>query len=320
VSELVSVVVCAYNNWPDLGLAIQSALCQSHRSLDVIVVDNSSTDATAAEVSKSFGNHIRYLRQPNRLDSGAYNVGLRQARGEFVQFLDGDDVLAPDKIERQLHIFRSDPSADIVFGDVRLFHDVAGQPDWTDIDIGPQVSIDLFLDNEGYCVGSLLGVLFRRSTLDRLGEWDEAMYRADADYFLRAAAAGCQFRYSAGVPVAFKRVRSGQMGLDAGMLEGSEALWAKALTYFPKPFQDRIRINLARAKFLRACREPGLTRSQAIALCREARKTSGTAIRWPAYLAARLMLILPGRTGLASSARFRALRRALLRLAGYRSG
>ena len=125
--ELVSIVVCAYNNWPDLELAIQSALCQSHQPVEVVVVDNSSTDATPVEVRARFGARIRYIRQANLGDSGAYNTGLKVARGEFLQFLDGDDVLAPNKIEKQLEVFRWDPDAEIVFGGVRHFQSLAGE-------------------------------------------------------------------------------------------------------------------------------------------------------------------------------------------------
>ena len=149
--ELVSIVVCAYNNWPDLDLAIQSALCQSHQPVEVIVVDNSSTDATAVEAPARFGTRVRYIRQPNTGDGGAYNTGLAAARGEFLQFLDGDDVLAPNKIEKQLDVFHSDPDADIVFGGVRHFQSLPGQARWTDIEYGDEdAGIEPFLRRDGH--------------------------------------------------------------------------------------------------------------------------------------------------------------------------
>src|SRR5581483_3839019 len=126
IPGLVSVVVCTYNNWPDVELTIQSALHQSYRPLEVIVVDNSSTDATGDEVPKRFVGSVRYIRQPNRDCAGAYNAGFAIAKGEFIQFVDGDDVLAPNKIRKQLEVFRSDPETDIVYGDVRMFQTAAG--------------------------------------------------------------------------------------------------------------------------------------------------------------------------------------------------
>src|SRR5258708_37209981 len=117
---LVSIVVVAYNNWPDLELAIDSALYQSYPNIEVIVIDNSSTDATSQAVPNRFGARVRYIRQPNRGCAGAYNAGLDLASGEFIQFVDGDDVLAPGKIQRQVDVFRTRPDLDIVYGDIRM--------------------------------------------------------------------------------------------------------------------------------------------------------------------------------------------------------
>src|SRR5579862_4238297 len=126
VPGLASVVICAWNNWPDLDMAIQSALNQSYRPVEVIVVDNSSTDATFPEVRRRFGRFIQYICQPNKDTAGAYNAGFELARGEFVQFIDGVDVLAPNKLEKQIEIFQSDPSLDIVYGDIGIFQTSAG--------------------------------------------------------------------------------------------------------------------------------------------------------------------------------------------------
>src|SRR5579859_2411960 len=111
--ESVSVVICAWNNWPDLEMTIESALHQSHQPLEVIVVDNSSTDATHQEVPSRFGQRVRYIRQPNKECAGAYNTGFAVARGEYIQFVDGDDVLAPNKIEKEMEVFRANPELDI---------------------------------------------------------------------------------------------------------------------------------------------------------------------------------------------------------------
>ena len=129
---LVSVIIVAYDNWPDLALAVESALCQSHQPVEVIVVDNASSDDTPQELPRRFGARIRSLRQANKGDAGAYNAGARLAQGEFLQFLDGDDVLAPDKLARQLAVFRVDPETDIVHGDLRNFQSLPGSSRWAD--------------------------------------------------------------------------------------------------------------------------------------------------------------------------------------------
>src|SRR5579864_6145645 len=110
--DVVSIVIVCHNNWPDLELAIQSSLRQTYSPLEVIVVDNDSTDATASEVPKRFGASVRYLRQLNRGDGGGYNAGCLVSSGDFVQFLDGDDFLAPNKIAKQVEAFRLNPETD----------------------------------------------------------------------------------------------------------------------------------------------------------------------------------------------------------------
>ena len=85
MTPLVSIVVVGHNNWPDLELSVQSALCQSYRPSEVILVDNSSTDGTAGEVASRFGSRVRYVLQANRGDAGAARpealARLRRARG-----------------------------------------------------------------------------------------------------------------------------------------------------------------------------------------------------------------------------------------------
>src|SRR6266487_2974203 len=132
---LVSIIVVGYNNWPDLELAIQSALHQSYRLIEVIVVDNASSDATPYEVPRRFGQVLRYIRQHNTNCAGGYNRGLREASGEFIQFLNGDDFLAPNKIEKQVDVFRTERDIDIVYSDVRCFQSFVGVPQREDFNL-----------------------------------------------------------------------------------------------------------------------------------------------------------------------------------------
>src|ERR1017187_4001465 len=131
-SPLVSIVICAYQNWPDLEMTIESALQQSYQPIEVIVVDNSSTDPTPREVPERFGGRVRYISQPNKQCAGACNTGFDLARGEFIQFVDGDDVLAPNKIAKQMEFFQANPELDIVYGDVRRFQTLPGAANWID--------------------------------------------------------------------------------------------------------------------------------------------------------------------------------------------
>lgn len=318
--DLVSIVICAHDNWPDLELAIASALGQSYRPVEVIVVDNASADATSVEVPRRFGDAVRYLRQPNGGDAAAYNTGLAHAAGDVLQFMDGDDVLAPTKIASQADLFRERPGTDVVYGDVRCFQTLHGPAVWTDrTQSGQPTGVVPFLENDGDSIGSLLGVLIRRRLFDRVGPFDPAQYRADADYFLRAAAAGAVFAYTPGGPVAFKRMRPGQMGADAAaMYRGTESLWVKALGYLREPAHLRLaEDNLARVRFHRAVRRDALTRVEALALLRDARSRSPRAISRAACAAGAVLILLPGGRRIATARAWRTLRRLAARLSGF---
>lgn len=105
-APLVSIIIPCYNAAPYVGEAIQSALDQRYRNTEVIVIDDGSTDGSL-EVIKSFGDAIRWETGPNRGGSAARNRGIELARGEFIQFLDADDLLLPQKLERQMLFLRN---------------------------------------------------------------------------------------------------------------------------------------------------------------------------------------------------------------------
>jgi glycosyltransferase involved in cell wall biosynthesis len=317
----VTVVVVAYNNWPDVELAVQSALCQSHRAVEVIVVDNSSTDATPRELPARFADRIRYVRQPNTRDSGAYNTGMRLARGAFVQFLDGDDLLAPDKLEKQLAAFAADPSAEAVFGDVRTFHTLPGPVQ--SCDSSPRDRDDMllaFLERYGNLVIPMVGMLFRRPALERIGPFDETIYCSDVDYELRALWAGCRFRYCEGNPAAFYRVRPGQMSSDRhAMAASQEAIWRKAAGYMTRePYAALARANLAWTMYMLAVRRTGLTVREALRKLDEARAVSAQTVPPLAYLAGVAVILMPWRSLVLDAQWLRGARRAVAQFAGCR--
>jgi glycosyltransferase involved in cell wall biosynthesis len=114
---LVSVVIPTYNRRYILGAAIQSALDQSYRSVEVIVVDDGSSDDTESLV-RGFDARVRYLSQENAGVCAARNLGLRNARGEFVALLDSDDQWLPWKLDAQVAVLRSSPELGMVWTDM----------------------------------------------------------------------------------------------------------------------------------------------------------------------------------------------------------
>jgi len=321
IAGLVSIVICAYNNWPDVEMTIESALNQSHHPVEVIVVDNSSMDATPEEVPKRFCPAVRYVRQPNRHYAGACNTGFELASGEFIQFVAGDDVLAPNKIEKQVEIFRANPGLDIVYGDVRMFQTLAGVANWTDVESKPEQDyLKAFIDTDEQWTGiTALGVLFHRKAIEKVGPWDESMYVEDLDYWLRATWAGCRFGYCAGSPMGFVRLWPGQKTNNKlAMSRGMEAVWEKALGYVTRePYRGLIAANLARSRFYLALTRNQMTTREASAKLALARATSPGTISALAYAAGYATIILPGGFILTRSRRLRPIRWLLARLLRY---
>jgi glycosyltransferase involved in cell wall biosynthesis len=111
---LVSVVIPVRNGAGYLGEAIESVLAQACPGIDVIVVDNGSTDGSRA-VAESFGAPVRVIDEPRRGAAHARNSGAMLARGEYVAFLDADDLWAPGKLARQLNELEARQDLDMVF-------------------------------------------------------------------------------------------------------------------------------------------------------------------------------------------------------------
>ena len=126
----VSVVIPTYNRARRLPAAIESALQQGIADLEIIVVDDGSTDDTRAVIAQ-YGDRVRYHYQPNAGVGAARNTGIREARGEFVAFLDSDDRWLDSKLALQLAVFEACPDVGLVFSDF-----VIEKPDGTRLEGG----------------------------------------------------------------------------------------------------------------------------------------------------------------------------------------
>lgn len=117
----VSVVIPALNAERYLGDAIESVLSQTHRATELLVVDDGSTDGTAA-VAGAFGGPVKCISQVHGGIGSAVNRGVELARGELLASLDADDVWLPDKLSLQLEALTRRPELDLVFGLTEEFH------------------------------------------------------------------------------------------------------------------------------------------------------------------------------------------------------
>ena len=124
----VSVVIPAHNAEAWIGDAIDSVLTQTHAATEIIVVDDGSTDGTGARL-REYGEKIRVVTQPNAGVSQSRNVGMRAARGEFIAFLDADDVWDPRKLELQVWAMRENPEIGVLGTRVHLWPKRVGAVD-----------------------------------------------------------------------------------------------------------------------------------------------------------------------------------------------
>ena len=117
---LVSIIIPVYNAEAYLAEAIESVLRQTYRPIELIVVDDGSTDSSA-EVAKRF-DKVRFCFQPQSGAAAARNQGSSLAQGKFLAFLDADDLWSAHKLSRQMAAFDNNPALDILFGQVKPFH------------------------------------------------------------------------------------------------------------------------------------------------------------------------------------------------------
>ncbi len=178
----VSVIIPAYNAEPFIVDTVQSALDQTYRDLEVIVVDDGSTDRTVARL-EGFGDRIRIHRQANGGVARARNAGVALATGEWVAFLDADDLWLPHKIARQLGC-----DAPMSYTDRLNFGAMGGLPE-VQSQVTPMRGGDLFVPL--LCEGNfiaLTSVMMRRDLFQRMGGFYTALNGTeDWDLWLRVA-------------------------------------------------------------------------------------------------------------------------------------
>lgn len=179
---LVSCIVPVYNGRRFIAEAVESILGQSYPDREVIVVDDGSTDDTM-EVLETFGDDITVIQQENQGPSVARNCGMEESHGEFIAFLDADDLWVEDKLEAQMDRFRKAPEIQLCSGHIRSF--------WI-----PELDHERErFENHAYhqerAMLSPCTILARRELFERLGGFDPTLRNAeDTDWFIRMMKSG----------------------------------------------------------------------------------------------------------------------------------
>jgi glycosyltransferase involved in cell wall biosynthesis len=222
-TPLVSIVIPCWNGEAFVGEAIESALAQTWPNIEVIVVDDGSTDGSV-DVIRCFGERVRWETGPNRGACAARNRGVALARGELIQFLDADDVLMPEKLARMVPVARAAGRDAVVICD------------WEEERLcGTARRISLCYRDEDpvvFCLERQLQTsspLHWREKLKRIDGFDESLpCSQERDLHLRLACAGVRFVH---VPEALYKVRrrAGSLSADfVPILRQHRTIFARA--------------------------------------------------------------------------------------------
>lgn len=218
---LVSVIIPTYNRREYVCQAIDSALNQTHPDVEVIVVDDGSTDGTGDALRARYGDQIEYLYQQNQGEAAARNRAIAESSGQYVALLDSDDAWRPTKLAQQMAFMQPRPAVGLV-GCHALAIDVQGnrvhdRPVYPGY-VGEILSLEtLVLRSPLYCST----VMMRRACLDQVGLFcEDIRYGEDRELFLRIAA-----KYPVGFvgePLALLRRHSGAQSRPLVSKAGAE--------------------------------------------------------------------------------------------------
>ena len=255
-SPLVSIVIPAYNASNYLADSINSALAQTYKNIEIIVVNDGSKDNGATRtVAESFGDKIHYFEKENGGSSSALNYGIKQMKGEWFSWLSHDDLYYPKKIEKEIEFLRTlSPeklkyhvifsAADLVDKDGKII----SKPQLEKIEVFSR-KIEAFSDNREM-IASLTDYTFHgcsclvnRNLFDEIGMFDESLRIVnDAEMWFRVYAAGCKIHYIPDILVS-GRVHAKQISREIGYSYHNpeqDLLWNERLKWlkenYPKDF------------------------------------------------------------------------------------
>lgn len=243
----VSVVIPAYNAEHTLPETLASALDQTYRDFEVVVVDDGSTDDTAGVARGVGDDRVRVISVANGGVARARNTGIREASGEFITFLDADDLWRPTKLERQIELLHGEAGVGVsVTGATRIdsgSRPVIRRPAWSAEGLVVRRMLGAALDD--YCEALLLNSMVagcissgmvRRSTVEQVGGFDPSFSQAaDWDYWLRLSRM-TRFGVLDDEMVLY-RVHLGNMSRDIALLE--RETFAVLDKFFADPASER---------------------------------------------------------------------------------
>jgi len=235
----VSVIIPTYNRKAFLPEAIDSVLNQTYRDIEIIVVDDGSTDGTGDLLKERYGDTIRYYYKANGGCASARNAGIKISEGEYIAFLDSDDMFLPEKLEDQAAVLDSHRNVGLVYSDsyalagkeMKLSHSI--RPDKNRL-IALPLFMTTFLANGSFLV--------RRECIEKAGYYSERLrYNEDTDFLLRIAL-DCNVYFSNKPTFAYRLHEGRKSGNSIKLLE---ALYDSTKTFLERypAFRERIGKN-----------------------------------------------------------------------------
>lgn len=221
---LVSVIIPTYNYGRFVTEAVDSALSQSYAPIEVIVVDDGSTDDTQERLAH-YGNRIRFIHQTNQGLSAARNTGMHAARGDYIALLDSDDAFHPKKVECQVRHLQTHPAIGLV-GTASYSDSCIPLLEDTRAPLSRQFCLDEVVIKVPFCPSS---VLMTRKCREQVGDFDPCVSgAADRDYWIRSATRVGVSRLE--FPLTYYRVHAQSMSQNTALMDSHERMViAKAL-------------------------------------------------------------------------------------------
>ena len=232
----VSVIVPAYDSAKYLAETVHSVLDQSYDNYEVIVVDDGSNDGTLG-VARSFEPRIKVLAQPNGGPASARNLAIRNSRGDYIAFLDSDDLWMKDKLEKQIALLEKNSTVGLAYGEALMFAGNNGEikiKDKIGFTLEPSFRSLLFGD---YIPNST--VVIRRRCIDKVGLLNESrdlIGVEDYEYWMRVA----KHFTMVGIPrpLAYYRIREGNLMGDGSDINKGLNLSIAAIREIERLYPD----------------------------------------------------------------------------------
>ncbi|MFT3944481.1 MAG: glycosyltransferase [Ancrocorticia sp.] len=239
----MSIIMPTYNAGARIGAAISSVLSQSHPDVELVVVDDGSTDDTY-RIASGFGDRITLLQQRNAGPNTARNTGIKAATGEIIALCDSDDVLLPNYIAKALAVLDTSPPRTWVTCAAMALTDDGLK----DYGVSPFGEIPVDDQREAILQMNFVSIfsVFPRQMVDEIGPFSEELHRCeDWEYWVRAILSGWRVAFQTEEAAMYRKQGHSQSADATAMLDAEDELFASLATRFADTLTERDRELLA---------------------------------------------------------------------------